>query len=71
MAATAKPAARIELWIRRKGTRRFADWRVAGSNSAWSWIEITKADRAEREGRITVGSFIDAEVVMHEEQVTQ
>lgn len=69
--APAKPAPRIELWIRRKATRRQAYWREAGSEAGWDWVEITKADRAEREGRISVGSFVDAEVVMHEEQVTQ
>jgi len=68
--ATACEAPRVELWIRRKVTRRQAFWRVAGS-SAWDWVEITKADRAEREGRISVGSLVDAVVVMYEEPVTQ
>ncbi|QRF55779.1 hypothetical protein [Variovorax paradoxus] len=69
--AMAAEAPRIELWIRRKGTRRQAYWRVFGSGATFEWVEITKADRAEREGRITVGPLVDAAVVMYEEPVTQ
>ncbi len=69
--AQAADAPRVELWIRRKLTRRQAYWRVFGSGATFEWVEITKADRAEREGRITVGPLVDAAVVMYEEPVTQ
>ena len=69
--AQAAKAPRAEIWIRQKGTRRQAYWRVFGSGATFEGVEITKADRAEREGRITVGNLVDAVVVMYEEPVTQ
>lgn len=57
----------VELWIRRQGLTRTAFWREPGSGE-WQWIGLEAALSAARNGVITVGSLVDANVVVFKDE---
>jgi len=52
----------VEIWLRQKGSRRQAFYRPGGT-CGWSTMPVPLADKALRQGRVSIGPLVDAVVV--------